>query len=398
MGNSGGTKLKDSKPQEVLETNELKAIDHWNDVPIADGPNLSVLSSGFRSLGLRKILLPLKSTMIEVNVSASEGVAVKEDELEIEAAKCLEVCNVSGLYFKATNEEVRRRFKVMGKRDRSHRWFDYWAEDRQLVRVVMEGCRNKKGLGIGTLLKECKSISREWIISRRSREPESISELERRITEIENDIACRSDASNRSCYIDLQALWADVTPAFTDVVASPIRLSSVQPRPKILEVHGWIASVKGSVKFNTDGTVEGSYGEAGIGGCLRDDNSKTLLYFSMSVGVNNVVSTEILAIKEALRLYNSLKGSHSYTVVIESDNQSVVGWLQHPHLAPVNIREETIGCINECKDLDCRFQFVSREGNTVADGLAKKGIRRVQPLVMSCLTGSNWTDKASLNA
>ncbi|KAK8980667.1 hypothetical protein V6N11_072982 [Hibiscus sabdariffa] len=121
MGNSGGTKLKDSKPQEVLETNELKAIDHWNDVPIADGPNLSVLSSGFRSLGLRKILLPLKSTMIEVNVSASEGVAVKEDELEIEAAKCLEVCNVSGLYFKATNEEVRRRFKVMGKRDRSHR-------------------------------------------------------------------------------------------------------------------------------------------------------------------------------------------------------------------------------------------------------------------------------------
>ncbi|KAK8664809.1 hypothetical protein V6N13_084582 [Hibiscus sabdariffa] len=72
--------------------------------------------------------------------------------------------------------------------------------------------------------------------------------------------------------------------------------------------------------------------------------------------------------------------------------------MRHPHLAPVNIREEIIGCINECKDLDCRFQFVSREGNTVADGLAKKGIRRVQPLVMSCLTGSNWTDETSLNA
>ncbi|KAK8996519.1 hypothetical protein V6N11_081790 [Hibiscus sabdariffa] len=59
-----------------------------------------------------------------------------------------------------------------------------------------------------------------------------------------------------------KALWPDVTPAFTDVVASPIRLSSVQPRPKILEVHGWIAPVKGSVKFNSDGAVEGSYGEA----------------------------------------------------------------------------------------------------------------------------------------
>ncbi|KAK8602661.1 hypothetical protein V6N13_084868 [Hibiscus sabdariffa] len=109
-----------------------------------------------------------------------------------------------------------------------------------------------------------------------------------------------------------KALWPDVTPALTDVVASPIRLSSVQPRPKILEVHGWIAP--------------------------------------------------------------------------------------HPHLAPVNIREEIIGCINECKDLDCRFQFVPREGNTVVDGLAKKGIRHVQPLVMSCFTGSNWTDEASLNA
>ncbi|KAK8524882.1 hypothetical protein V6N12_029734 [Hibiscus sabdariffa] len=177
MENNGGTKLKDSKPQEGLEANEPKAVDHWNDVPIADGSNLSVPSSGFsesmgpvvdNETGLftikprvlkntqmispcllrpkevktksqkalsyialtqsgRKVIRALqnysslKSTTIEVNVSASEGVAVKEDELEIEAAKCLEVCNVSGLYFKATNEEVRRRFKIMGKRDRSHR-------------------------------------------------------------------------------------------------------------------------------------------------------------------------------------------------------------------------------------------------------------------------------------
>ncbi|KAK8601296.1 hypothetical protein V6N12_051134 [Hibiscus sabdariffa] len=177
MENSGGTKLKDSKPQEVLETNEPKAVDHWNDVPIVDGSDLSVPSSGFsESMGpvvdnetglftikprvlkntqmispclLRpkevktksqkalsyialtqsgsKVIRALqnysspKSTTIKVNASVSEGVAVKEDELEIEAAKCLEVCNVSELYFKATNEEVRRRFKIMGKRDRSHR-------------------------------------------------------------------------------------------------------------------------------------------------------------------------------------------------------------------------------------------------------------------------------------
>ncbi|KAK8631618.1 hypothetical protein V6N13_028401 [Hibiscus sabdariffa] len=154
-----------------------------------------------------------------------------------------------------------------------------------------------------------------------------------------------------------KALWLDVTPAITDVVASPIRLTTVKPRLKNKEVHGWIAHVK---------------------------------------GVNNVLSREILPIKEALRLYNSVKGSHSYTVVFECDNQSVVGWLQHPHLAPVNIKEEIVGCISECKDLDCRFLFVSREGNTVADGLAKKGIRRVQPLVVSCFTGLNQADGVSL--
>ncbi|KAK8482298.1 hypothetical protein V6N11_084144 [Hibiscus sabdariffa] len=113
MENSGGTKLKDSKPQEVLETNEPKSVDHWNDVPIADGSNLFVPSSGFTltQSGSKVIRAPQnysspRSTTIEVNVSASEGVAVKEDELEIEATKCLEVCNVSELYFKASAEEI----------------------------------------------------------------------------------------------------------------------------------------------------------------------------------------------------------------------------------------------------------------------------------------------------
>ncbi|KAK8498002.1 hypothetical protein V6N12_001360 [Hibiscus sabdariffa] len=137
-----------------------------------------------------------------------------------------------------------------------------------------------------------------------------------------------------------KALWPDVTPTITDVVASPIRLSTIHPRLKNKEVHGWIAPDKGSVKFNTDGVVE---------------------------------------------------GRHSYKVVFECDNKLVVDWLQHPHLAPVNIKEEIVGFINECKDLNCRFLFVSKEGNTVVDGLAKKGIRRVQPLVVSCFPVSVQT-------
>ncbi|KAK8661823.1 hypothetical protein V6N13_091415 [Hibiscus sabdariffa] len=94
----------------VVKTNSQKALSH-----------IALTQSGSRVIRAPQNSSPPKSTTIEINVSASEGVAVKEDELEIEATKCLEVCNVSRLYFKATNEEVRRRFKVMGKRDRSHR-------------------------------------------------------------------------------------------------------------------------------------------------------------------------------------------------------------------------------------------------------------------------------------
>ncbi|KAK9009974.1 hypothetical protein V6N11_036494 [Hibiscus sabdariffa] len=122
----------------------------------------------------------------------------------------------------------------------------------------------------------------------------------------------------------MRVLWPDATPAITDVVASPTRLSTVQPRLKNKEVHGWIAPEKGSVNFNTDGAVEGSYREAGVGGCLRDENSKTLLYISLSAGVNNVVSKEILALKEAIRLYNSVTGRHSNIVVFECDIKLVV--------------------------------------------------------------------------
>ncbi|KAK8660117.1 hypothetical protein V6N13_051051 [Hibiscus sabdariffa] len=63
-----------------------------------------------------KSLSPI-STRAEAKVAFSYGVDEKEEELEFEAAKCLEVCNVSGLYFK----EVRERFIKMGKRDTSHR-------------------------------------------------------------------------------------------------------------------------------------------------------------------------------------------------------------------------------------------------------------------------------------
>ncbi|KAK8693906.1 hypothetical protein V6N13_071473 [Hibiscus sabdariffa] len=59
----------------------------------------------------------------------------------------------------------------------------------------------------------------------------------------------------------------------------------------------------GELKFNFDGAVNGSFGEAGIGGCLRNGSAKLLLAFSKSVGRVNITTAEILSLLEAVKLY-----------------------------------------------------------------------------------------------
>ncbi|KAK8502480.1 hypothetical protein V6N12_005467 [Hibiscus sabdariffa] len=65
----------------------------------------------------------------------------------------------------------------------------------------------------------------------------------------------------------------------------------------------WIPPPQGYLKFNIDGAVKGSYGDAGIGGCLRNDKSQCLISFSKSVGLSDVTTAEIRALVEACKLF-----------------------------------------------------------------------------------------------
>ncbi|KAL4318837.1 hypothetical protein GQ457_18G015900 [Hibiscus cannabinus] len=167
-----------------------------------------------------------------------------------------------------------------------------------------------------------------------------------------------------------------------DLVCHPSRFNSIRPVCEIRKPCCWSAPSKGFLKFNTDGAVGGSFGEAGIGGCLRDENSKTLLYFSQSAGVTDVITPEILALKEAIKLYSNSKWCNEFKVVFECDSELAVGWLSRPHRAPTNLKEILSSCLSISKGLDCSFHFVHRECNSVADGLAKKGIGRRVALVI----------------
>ncbi|KAL4339634.1 hypothetical protein GQ457_08G015560 [Hibiscus cannabinus] len=111
----------------------------------------------------------------------------------------------------------------------------------------------------------------------------------------------------------------------------------------------------GSLKFNTDGAVNGSFGEGGISGCLRDECSMSLICFSKSVGRVDATSAEILAILEGLSLLRSSGWNNSDVVVFKSDCKIV-------------LRNGSSWC----------FSVVPRDCNSLADRLAKKGISRLK--------------------
>ncbi|KAL4320219.1 hypothetical protein GQ457_18G011080 [Hibiscus cannabinus] len=109
-----------------------------------------------------------------------------------------------------------------------------------------------------------------------------------------------------------------------------------------------------ALKFNTDGAVNGSFGDAGIGGCLRNEKSKCLISFSKSIGVSDVISAEIAAISEACKLFRNSVWSNSYKLIIENDNKLVVEWIQQPHCCPTMFKSLITNCRNLCKGLDWR--------------------------------------------
>lgn len=59
--------------------------------------------------------------------------------------------------------------------------------------------------------------------------------------------------------------------------------------------------------FNVDGVVRGSLHPARVGGVLKDSDGVTKAMFSKPVGVTDAISAELVAIKEALKIFVSSK-------------------------------------------------------------------------------------------
>ncbi|KAL4284643.1 hypothetical protein GQ457_16G015060 [Hibiscus cannabinus] len=204
-----------------------------------------------------------------------------------------------------------------------------------------------------------------------------------------NDVIFKSSSAKSEHLFELvitrlsfwcEAKWPVFQWSTTDLVACPLHFGTVKTSTTRASTNSRCPPPPGALKFNTDGAVAGSFGSTGIGGCLRNDHSNCMLYFSKNVGTVDPTTAEILAIRDACYLYDKLVWSKTKRLILESDSKLVVKWITKQNLCPEVFKPLIVSCLTACNGLKWCIQFVNREGNRMADSLAKQGISRTKDL------------------
>ncbi|KAK8631681.1 hypothetical protein V6N13_028463 [Hibiscus sabdariffa] len=274
---------------------------------------------------------------------------------------------------------------------------------------------SSEGRGIMALLRQCKAVTKEWEKNNRTKEPDTIQAIERKCQSIEDDIdqippypipldgkqaqvvflseimqlSSYCERGHERCLLELHMVknetvfngikldsaqlfslctlrlawwckgnWPTSSITVTDLASCPLYFKflncSIAKQSKI----AWKPPSKGEVKFNTDGAVNGSFGEAGIDRCMRNEWSCCLVIFSKSVGVVDSTTAEILAIKEAISIFNLSRWTINYKLQVETDSKLAVEWLTNPHSTPSVFKQLILSCLELCKDLERQISHI----------------------------------------
>ncbi|KAK9029015.1 hypothetical protein V6N11_026144 [Hibiscus sabdariffa] len=177
-----------------------------------------------------------------------------------------------------------------------------------------------------------------------------------------------------------KAKWTFIINSADDILRSPFVLQFGKPKQIPTSRCVWECPSVGELKFNVDGVVAGAFGRAGIGGLLRNSNGKTLLMFSKSIGVIDVTSAEILALKEACVLFSQSRWVNFPSLVLETDCECLVEWFNRPVSTPSGYKKLVEECIESCVGCSWSIRAVPREANCTDDKLAKSSICKLTPL------------------
>ena len=87
--------------------------------------------------------------------------------------------------------------------------------------------------------------------------------------------------------------------------------------------------------------------------------------------------------QEALKLFVAFRWASTHRLTIESDSSNVVYWIRNPHGIPWTMKK-IMGHIVNLTDqlLGWEIGFIPREGNVLADALAKSEVSRHHDLVV----------------
>ncbi|GMJ03700.1 hypothetical protein HRI_004039200 [Hibiscus trionum] len=168
--------------------------------------------------------------------------------------------------------------------------------------------------------------------------------------------------------------WPKAVPSLIDFVRFPNLCNIEASKARINGKGVWSAPPLGSLKFNVDTAVLGSFGHRGIGGILRDHNGTPLIRFSKSIGLVEPTRAKILAICKAGRIFMDWKKHEVGMLMVESDYLLAVQWINkivQPTGSFVNLISE---CGNIFANLNWNLAFAGREKNMDAHNHAKRGI------------------------
>ena len=135
----------------------------------------------------------------------------------------------------------------------------------------------------------------------------------------------------------------------------------------------WRAPPDGWAALNVDGSSLGNPGRAGAGGVIRNNLGVWCSGFSAHVGITEILKAELLAILFGLRLCWD-RGFRR--IVVFSDSTLAISLVSHG-CGRFHVYGAVIGLIREFLERDwmVRLEHILREGNAVADCMAKEGAR-----------------------
>jgi ribonuclease HI len=149
-------------------------------------------------------------------------------------------------------------------------------------------------------------------------------------------------------------------------------ISIHNPRAMVLKEIIWQPPVVSWIKCNIDGASSGNPGIASCGGIFRDSDAEFLFAFAEPLGM---ASSYFAELSGALRAIEIAFANNWTNLWLESDSSLVVNAFKNPNkMVAWLLRNRWVNMLDMLSQMTCIVTHVYREGNVVADLLAKFGL------------------------